>query len=170
MCCAIAASWKCWLLLGLTHSQYWCTSSGLRSIGCFGAAVDGVGYDVKTWHFGVGIHSFGGGSGGSGACRDFGLIFKIGRGILSFSLFLVLQTAEFISAIFSLIGAILAELQSFSCFWASILVLECGILGSIREICGISDSIREILGSCGISDSIREILGSTRDVSGLGLA
>ena len=38
------------------------------------------------WHFGVGIHSFGGLGGGSRACRDFGLIFKMGRGILSFAL------------------------------------------------------------------------------------
>ena len=147
MCCAIAALWKCWLLLGLTHSQYWCTSSGLRSIGRFGAVVVGVMEDVVIWHFGVGIHSFGGLGGGSRACRDFGLIFKMGRGILSFSLFLGLYTTEFISAIFSLIGAILAELQSFSCFWASILVLECGILGSTRETLGISDSIRGRLGS-----------------------
>ena len=114
MCCAIAASWKCWLLLGLTHSQYWCTSSGLRSIGRFGAAVVGVMEDVVIWHFGVGIHSFGGLGGGSLACRIFGLIFSTGRG--SFSLFLGLQTVEFISAIFSPIGAILTELQPFSCF------------------------------------------------------
>ena len=33
-----------------------------------------------TWHFGVGIHSFGGLGGGSRACRLFGLVFGIGRG------------------------------------------------------------------------------------------
>ena len=88
MCWTIAASWTCWLLLGLTHSQYWWTSSGLRSIGCFGAAVDVVGYDVMIWHFGVGIHSFGGLGSGSRACKDFGLVFKIGCVSRSFSLFL----------------------------------------------------------------------------------
>ena len=117
----------------------------MRSIGCVGAAVGRVldDVDAETKHFGVGIHSFGGLGGGSRVCREFGRAF-------SFLLFLVLPTTEFmlttefISAIFSLIGAILAELQSFSCFWVSILVLECGILVSIREK-----------------------LGSTRDVSGL---
>ena len=90
MCCAIAASRVRCLSVGLTHSQYWWTSSGVRSIGCFGAALDCVGYVVGTWHFGVGIHSFGGLGGGSRACRDFGLVFKIGCGSRSFSLFLVL--------------------------------------------------------------------------------
>ena len=110
LCCAIAASWTCVLLLGFTHSQYWWTSSGVRSIGCLGAVV--VCALTDTWHFGVGIHICGSLGGGSRACRVFGL--RIGRG--SFGLFLGMQTVEFISAIFSPIGAILTELQPFSCF------------------------------------------------------
>ena len=88
MCWAIAAS-RVWCLLGgLTHSQYWWTSSGVRRIGSFGAVLDCVGYGVGVWHFGVGIHSFGGLGRGSRACKDFGLVFKIGCVSRSFSLFL----------------------------------------------------------------------------------
>ena len=50
--------------------------------------MDVVGYDVMIWHFGVGIHSFGGLGSGSRACKDFGLVFKIGCVSRSFSLFL----------------------------------------------------------------------------------
>ena len=96
-----------------------------------------------TWHFGVGIHSFGGLGGGSRACRNFGLI-PTGRG--SVGLFLGVQTVEFISATFSPIGAILTELQPFSCFWACNLALARGILESARTLVlarGILDSTRD---------------------------
>ena len=95
------------------------------------------------WHFGVGIHSFGGLGGGSLVCRICVLVFKIGLGSTgrgSFCLFLVLESLEFISAIFSSIGAILAELQSFLWFWACNRPLDSGILASTREIVG---SIRD---------------------------
>jgi len=115
--------------LGVTHSQYWWTSSGVRSSGCF---VLGVGTSVSCgfWHFGVGIYSFGGLGGGSCARRDFGLI-PTGCGCVG--LFLGVKTVVFISGIFSSIGAILTELQAFSCFWA-FLALVRGILDFTREI------------------------------------
>ena len=109
-------------------------------------------YALFDWHFGVGIHSFGGLGGGSRVCRICVLVFKIGLGSTgrgSFCLFLVLESLEFIlvleslefiSAIFSSIGAILAELQSFLWFWACNRPLDSGILASTREIVG---SIRD---------------------------
>ena len=123
--------------MGFIHSQYWCTSWEVRLIGC---GVDVV-YALFDWLFGVGIHSFGGLGGGSRACRICDLVFKIGRG--SFGLVLVLESLEFISAIFSPIGAILAELQSFLWFWACKWSLDSGILASTREIVG---SIRDVSG------------------------
>ena len=125
--------------MGFIHSQYWCTSREVRLIGC---GVDVV-YALFDWLFGVGIHSFGGLGGGSRACRICVLVFKIGLGSTgrgSFGLFLVLESLEFISAIFSSIGAILAELQSFLWFWACNWSLDSGILASTREIVG---SIRD---------------------------
>ena len=66
------------------------------------------------WHFGVGIHSLVGRGGGSRACRVFGRVFRTGRG--GFGWFLGLRSVEFISAIFSPIGAFLTELQPFLYF------------------------------------------------------
>ena len=147
-CVVIVASWA--ESLGFIHSQYWCTSWGVRLIGC---GVD-VEYALFVWHLGVGIHNFGGRGGGSLVCRIWALVFKIGLEITgrgSFGLFLALESLEFISAIFSSIGAILAELQSFLWFWAcnfpfracnlpldsGIVAFTRGILGSIRDDPGL---------------------------------
>ena len=135
-CGVIVASWAEVLLLGFIHSQYLCTSWGVRLISC---GVDVV-YALCDWHFGVGIHSFGGLGGGSRVCRICVLVFKIGLGNIGrggFWLCLDLESLEFISAIFSPIGAILAELQSFPWFWAWNWTLDSGILGSIRDDSGL---------------------------------
>jgi len=87
----------------------------------------------------VGIHSFGGLGGGNRVCRD--CLIPTGRGsvglFFSVGLFLGLQTVELISATFSSIGAILTELQPFSCFWAWNLALSHGILVSNRDDSGL---------------------------------
>ena len=68
-----------------------------------------------------------------------------------------LQTVEFISAIFSSIGAILSELQPFLCFWACNLASARGLLEPTRDDLGVLASICDDLG----------ILESTHDDSGL---
>ena len=75
----------------------------------------------ETWHFGVGIHSFAGLGGGSCACR------YVGR--VSVGLFVDREAVESISAIFSLIGALLTELRPFICFRACIFGFDRGMLG-----------------------------------------
>ena len=83
-----------------THSQYWWISSVVIQSCGLGVVVVCTAFAV--WHFGVGIHSFGGLGGGSRDSRSFGLDFGM-------------QAVVFISAIFSPIGAFLAELQPFLC-------------------------------------------------------
>ena len=94
--------------MGLIHSQYWWTSCGVNRIG--GSGVVGVFGLYEARHFGVGIHSFAGRGGGNRALRYVGR----GSGCGVFDR----ESVVSISAIFSLIGALLTELWPFIRFMA----------------------------------------------------